>query len=448
MNPIKSVVKNKLVKNSIWIIGGKIIQMILSFVISIITARYLGPSNFGIINYVHSFFVFSSCICGLGFDSIIVNEFVRKPDDESETLGTVMVLETISAFFSIIGMVLLVGLANQFDKQYCFIALIYSLSMLFKGVDMITYWYQAHYLSKVSSIAGIIAYIVMSAYRIFLLATGKSIEWFAFSNTVDAMILALGLFVVFKKNYSQKLKFSWKRGKEMLSRSYHFIISGLMITIYMQTDKVMLKHMVDEATVGNYSVAASISTIWVFVLTAVIDSARPYLLDLYTKNKKRFEQGLQCLYTLIIAISVCVALIFTIFGDFLINLLYGDAYSMSGLFLAVLSWSIPFSYIGASRNIFSLSEGLERYEKHMALIGTLMNVILNFVLINLVGAVGAAIATLITQIFINYIVMFMIKPLRKNGIIITKAFNPISTIMVVKDIMKKRKTTNEGESQQ
>ncbi len=448
MNPIKKLMKAKLVKNSIWIIGGKIIQMVLSFVISMITARYLGPGNFGIINYVNSFFVFFSCICGLGFDSIIVNELVHKPDKESETLGTVIVLETISACFSIAGMVFVVGLANQFDKQYCFIAFIYSLNLLFKGIDMITYWYQAHYLSKVSSVAGIIAYIAMSAYRIFLLATGKSIEWFAFSNTVDAMILALGLLIVFKKNHSQKLRFSWKRGKEMLSRSYHFIISGLMITIYMQTDKVMLKHMVDEVTVGNYSVAASISTIWVFVLTAVIDSARPYLLDMYHKNKKRFEQGLQCLYTLIIVVSVCVAVVFTFFGNFLINLLYGEAYSMSGLFLAVLSWSVPFSYIGASRNIFSLSEGLERYEKHMALIGTVMNVVLNFVLINFVGAVGAAIATVITQAFINYIVMFMIKPLRRNGIIITKAFNPVSALMIMKSILKKKDNDKKGESQQ
>ena len=292
---LRRISKVKLVSNSIWIIGGKVAQMILSFVISTITARYLGPSNFGIINYVASFFAFFNCICGLGFDGIIVNELVNKPDRESETLGTVMLFQTVSALFSIAGITLLVGAVNSFDKQYCLIAFVYSLGMLFRGVEIVNYWYQAHYLSKVSSVAGIVAYLVMSTYRIFLLATEKSVIWFAFSNTVDAIVLAAILFIVFKKNYSRKLSFSWKRGKELLSRSYNFIVSGLMVTIYLQTDRVMLRHMTDETTVGNYSVASTISSIWVFVLVAIIDSSRPYLLDLYKKNKIQFENRLQML---------------------------------------------------------------------------------------------------------------------------------------------------------
>lgn len=432
---LQKILKTKLVSNSIWIIGGKIVQMILSFVISMITARYLGPSSFGIINYVASFFAFFNCICGLGFDSIIVNELVKYPDRESETLGTAMAFEMISALFSIVGLTLLVGIVNEFDTQYCLIAFVYSLSMLFRGVEIVNYWYQAHYLSMVSSIAGIVAYLMMSVYRIYLLVTEKSVTWFAFSNTVDAIILASILFIVFKKSYMRKISFSWKRGKELLSRSYNFIISGLMVTIYLQTDKIMLKHMTDEATVGNYSVATTISSIWVFVLVAIIDSARPYLLDLYKKNKEQFEQRLQYLYTIIISVSICVAIAFNLFGGFLVELLYGEDYSLSGIFLSILTWGTAFSYIGMSRNIFSLSQGLERYEKQMAFVGTLMNVALNFILIKLVGAIGAAIATVVTQIFINYIIMFLIKPLRRNGVIISRALNPISFIMMLEELV-------------
>ena len=43
---VKRFQTNKEVKNAGWIISGKIFQMILSFFISIITARYLGPSNY------------------------------------------------------------------------------------------------------------------------------------------------------------------------------------------------------------------------------------------------------------------------------------------------------------------------------------------------------------------------------------------------------------------
>ena len=51
---IKELLRNKVANNARWLIGSKIIQAILGLVISMISARYLGPSNYGIINYAAS----------------------------------------------------------------------------------------------------------------------------------------------------------------------------------------------------------------------------------------------------------------------------------------------------------------------------------------------------------------------------------------------------------
>ena len=48
---IKNILKNKEVGNAGWLIGGKVVQMALSLVVGVITARYLGPSNYGLIGY-------------------------------------------------------------------------------------------------------------------------------------------------------------------------------------------------------------------------------------------------------------------------------------------------------------------------------------------------------------------------------------------------------------
>ena len=61
-----SILKNKEMKNAGWIIAGRIAQMVLSFLISIFTARYLGPSNFGIINYAGAYVAFFTSLCTLG----------------------------------------------------------------------------------------------------------------------------------------------------------------------------------------------------------------------------------------------------------------------------------------------------------------------------------------------------------------------------------------------
>lgn len=55
MKKIKNIFKNKVTRNASWMIIGRIYQMSLSFVVSMLTARYLGPSNYGLVNYASSF---------------------------------------------------------------------------------------------------------------------------------------------------------------------------------------------------------------------------------------------------------------------------------------------------------------------------------------------------------------------------------------------------------
>lgn len=58
MNNVKKFKVNKFTSNTIWLILEKIFQLILGLVVGIWTARYLGPSNYGILNYGASFIAF------------------------------------------------------------------------------------------------------------------------------------------------------------------------------------------------------------------------------------------------------------------------------------------------------------------------------------------------------------------------------------------------------
>ena len=68
-----------MVKNAGWMIAGKIVQMLIGFVVGLLTARYLGPGNYGLINYAGAYTTFFAAICTLGINSVIVKEFVDAP---------------------------------------------------------------------------------------------------------------------------------------------------------------------------------------------------------------------------------------------------------------------------------------------------------------------------------------------------------------------------------
>ena len=96
-------IKNRVINNASWIIGCKIMQSILSFLIGIFTARYLGPSNYGLISYAASVVAFFSPIMQLGFSATLVQEFISQPEKEGSILGTSLVLNIVSAFCCVLG---------------------------------------------------------------------------------------------------------------------------------------------------------------------------------------------------------------------------------------------------------------------------------------------------------------------------------------------------------
>lgn len=67
--------------------------------------------------------------------------------------------------------------------------------------------------------------------------------------------------------------------RKMLQQSWYLILSGLMITLYMRLDQVMLGYMMDtKDELGIYSASARIAEMWYFVPMAVITSFRPVIM--------------------------------------------------------------------------------------------------------------------------------------------------------------------------
>ena len=77
---LKKFFKNKEVNNASWLIGGKVLQMAISLVVGVITARYLGPSNYGLIGYGTAYVSFFTAFCSLGLNSVIIKDFIDNND--------------------------------------------------------------------------------------------------------------------------------------------------------------------------------------------------------------------------------------------------------------------------------------------------------------------------------------------------------------------------------
>lgn len=135
---LQSLRKNKVVKNAGWIIGGKVSNKLLAFVVGIFAARYLGPSNYGLINYAAAYAAFFASLCTLGINSVIVKNFVDHPDQQGETIGTTLLLRAISSLLSALSIIGIVSVVDRGERLTVVVVALYSIGLIFRCLILST----------------------------------------------------------------------------------------------------------------------------------------------------------------------------------------------------------------------------------------------------------------------------------------------------------------------
>lgn len=427
--------KNRVLNNAMWIIACRIGQAILQLIVSMFTARYLGPSNFGLINYAMSVIAFVTPIVGLGMNGILVQEIVSAPDKEGEKIGTAIISSCISAFLCVIGVLTFVYIANRSEKDTIIVCFLYSGILFFQAIELVQYWFQAKLLSKYMSVCMLIGYAVSALYQIYILIAEKGIYWFAVSKVIEVMVIDVLLIYWYRKLGAGSMFFSYKTFTSMFAKSKYYIISNFMVVVFAETDKIMIKLMKGDTSTGYYTAAVACAAMTNFVFSAILDSFRPIIFDSKKKDDQSFRNNVMKLYSIIIYLSFAQCICMVILARLVVFILYGAAYFPAVSVLRIVVWYTIFSYIGSVRNIWLLAEGKQKSLVKINCIGAFTNVVLNLVLIPILDIEGAALASFITQFFTNVVTGYIFKELRENNEIMLQGLKPSILIGMIKQLL-------------
>ena len=426
----------KVTTNAKWIIVCKVAQSLLQLFIGMLTARYLGPANYGLISYAKSIVAFVGPFTQLGLNATLVREFIDMPDKEGEALGTSLVLSICSSFVCIVSVWAFTSVMNHGEPQTILVCVLYSLSLVFQAIELAQYWFHSKLQSKYPSIMMLAAYIVVSAYKIFLLIAKKNIYWFAVVYSIEFGIIGIALLVIYRLQSNQPLRVSTEMAKQLLARSYPYIFSTLMVTLFQNTDHIMLKMISGDAENGFYSAAITCASVVAFVYAAIIDSMRPVILANKKLENNEYGKSISTLYCIITYMALVQGVVFTILAKPIVQILYGIDYSKTATVLQILVWYVAFSQMGRIRNIWILSEGKQKILWKINLAGALLNIIINAALIPVWGAFGAAFASFMTQVFTNFVLGFIVKSLRENNRLLLDGINPKFMFSLVYKLLK------------
>src|SRR5260221_2718140 len=193
--------------NTGWMFVDKILRLIAGLFIGAYVARYLGPSNYGLLNYVISLVSLFSVVTSLGLDTLVVRELINEEGKKDLILGSSFYLRLTAATI-VFGILFLFVQITQPDKLTRSLIYIIGSGTFFEVFGLIDYFFQAKVSSKFAVWSQMISLVVISMVRIWLVLIRAPLEWFAATYTLDFLLLAIGLVFFYTKN--KNTLFNWK----------------------------------------------------------------------------------------------------------------------------------------------------------------------------------------------------------------------------------------------
>jgi O-antigen/teichoic acid export membrane protein len=425
----------KIVGNIGWLFFDKVLRMGLGLIVGVWLARYLGPEQYGQLNYAIAFVALLGAFSVLGFNDIVVRDIVREPDSANVTIGTAFILQVFAGLFAVIIIIISITLLRSDDDLIRLMVTVLSFGLLFKSSEVIKYWFESQLQSKyVVWIEGIVL-IFISFLKLWMILVDSSLMAFVWLSFIEAVLVSIGLFAIYAHRVGQigAWKIRFDRAKSLLRDAWPLIVSGVAITIFMRIDQIMLGEMVGPETVGIYSAAAALSGVWYFIPSIIANSVFPSILKSKVNSQVQYLDRLQRLYNLMSIISIFIAVIFSFISGWIVIILFGSEFAAAGPVLSIQIWAGVFVSLSLARGRWILAENLQHIGYWYVILTMIFNVVGNYFIIPMYGARGAAAVTVFSQAFAAIVAPALFNSTRMSSIMLIRSFNPKGWLALLRD---------------
>lgn len=390
-----------LTKNTIFYMIYNILNIIFPFLTGIYVARVLLPNEIGMVEAAKNLVQYFVILSFLGIPTYGLREIAKcrnNKKDLNKTYTELMIINAISTICFVVIYLLLIFIVPVYRTQiylYLIVGLLILLNIfnntwLYEGLE------EFQYISIRNLIFKVISFLIL----IVFVRNENDYLWYASINVIGTAGNYI-LNILHSKKFV-KISFEKIELKKHMKFILYLVFVNLAIEIYSLVDITMLGFLCEKSNVAFYSYGIKIYRILISVLNALTTVVVPKLALTYSENKiDEYNNLITKTFRTIILISIplIIGIIFT--SDFLICSIYGDAYISSSYVLKVISIALlisPTGYLLGSRVM--LITGNEKKMIMPVMTGAIINVICNFILINVFKEVGAAIASLIGEIVV------------------------------------------------
>lgn len=413
--------------NGIWAVAQQLTTVGLSGLFAIALIRALPVADYGHFSYATTLGTLGAAIMTGGLQTLAVRELRLRDRGARTVLSSVVVVrELIALAVYILFVVYSAAFAGTGTVIPTAVACVSILARVFDAPEL---YFQAELRTKTPAVIRMVVSIVFFAARIGSIFLGGSVLLFVTLFALEYVIATLAIGIAYRRDTGNPVIESpdWEYTRSIARQAAPLALSGIANQVNLRADVILLQSLSGATSVGLYSAAARISEILYIVPTAYMGATFPSLVDLKKSDDKgAYRRALEWGYSGAFYAGILVALTIYFLSDWIVALLFGDAYAVSADVLRIHVFACPFVFMAAVLSKWIVAEGVlwASFVRHFS--GAAIAIALNILLIPMFGIIGSAWATLCSYAAASYFFCFFSKSTLSAAWMMSKApFVPV-----------------------
>lgn len=399
--------QNLLVRNASWLLAANSIVKLITFFYTILLARYLGPSDYGLYIYALTIFGIIMAVSDLGLARYLTRELSKETSKITTFPVQILLVSTIS---SLIFLLISSTLFLLFDPQK--IRVFVTLIMLFAVIPntqilIIQSIFTANEKMKLVAISMLGLSIASSILGIFVIFSGAKILTLALSFAIShILILGVNFYLIKKQHLNFNIKIDFNFYKTAIKNSLPYAVLTLIGLLYFRVDVILLSIFKNNAVTGYYGAAFRFLDAVHFIPLAISTAIFPLMSRLHYNSVGELKNIYFKTTSILFVLSIPITFIFFFGAEFLINLLYGPSFNQSIPVLRILAFTIPFMFlhVPGSHLLFASEQYLNQVLA-LSIVTVVFNITGNLMLIPKYGQLAASWVTVASEV-LSFLLFF------------------------------------------
>lgn len=431
----------RIAKNILSVLGGDVLSRLLGFFAVIWLARVLGTEGFGSISFAFTFLGYALLFADPGLGTLGTREIAKTPHLSSVYLSKIISLRfllAIAAFILIATLSLLIpGLAEVRWLIILYAASVFpyalSVEWFLRGIEDMRH-------------IGLAAIIAYSFYLVSILLFVRSplniklvpVFWF-----LGGLLSAIFLGFIVKqrpKTREPQLKIG---NLDILKMALPIGMGTIMTGLYFNFDITMLGFIRGTEEAGLYTAVYKLLMLLLLLDRVFSMVILPLISRYYEKSRERLEEILSKVTRIVITVVLPISAGGTLLALPITQTIYGKEYIPSFPVFQILIWILTITTIGSIYTQGLIASGQGKRYGIVMVIGTSLNIVLNLIMIPTLGIVGAAVATVCSELVMVFLMYRAFSRMVKVQIL-PYTIRPISASVVMCLVLYLLKGLNPG----